>query len=147
MASETKIEEKFNKDLIKIYGRSKNGTFGVVDTMPEKHAYCIGAKLVAFAADHHGGMLTEEAIRDFEKVEKHYCETCEAAFKRRDTDKVMDYDEHLSGLLIQCLQKPSNDNEYGKELQAYMKEVIKKEHFKKQKYIGFMMLDSFTKTK
>ncbi len=147
MASETKVEEKFNKDLIKIYGRSSKGTFGVVDTMPEKHAYCIGAKLVAFASDRFSGMLTEEAIRAAEKEKSIYCETCERAFKRRDINQPMDYDEHLTGLLIQCLQKPSNDNEYGKELQAYMKEVIKKEHFKKQKYIGFMMLDSFTKTK
>ncbi len=120
-------------------------TFGVVDTWPEKHAYCIGSKLVGFAADRFGGMLTEECIRAAEKEKSIYCATCEAAYKRRDTDKVMDYDEHKSGLLIQCLQKPTNDNVYGKELTAYMKKCIKLEHFKKQKYVGFLMLDSFSK--
>lgn len=147
MASETQSETKYNKELIKIYGRSAKANFGVVDTMPEKHSYCIGSKLVAFAADRFGGMLTEEAIRAFEKEKNHYCETCETAYKRRDIDQPMDYDEHLSGLLIQCLEKPENDNEFGKELTAYMKKVIKMKHFIKQKYVGFMMLDNFTKEK
>ena len=143
--TETKTESKFNEELIKIYGRSSKGTFGVVDTWPEKHPYCIGNKLVSFAAERFGGMLTEDAIRAAEKEKSIYCATCERAFKDRDIDQPMDFDEHLSGLLIQCLQKPSNDNEYGKELTAYMKECIKMEHFKKQKYVGFLMLDSFTK--
>lgn len=143
--SESKTEAKFNEELIKIYGRSEAGTFGVVDTMPEKHAYCIGSKHITFGSERFGGMLTEECIRAGEKEKGIYCSTCETAYKRRDTDKIMDFDEHLSGLLIQCLQKPSNENEYGKELKTYMKKCVDMEHFKKQKYVGFLMLDSFSK--
>jgi hypothetical protein len=145
--SKTKTEAKYNQELIKIYGRSEKGNFGVVDTMPEKHAYCIGAKHVGFAADHFSGMLSEECIREGEKQGKFHCETCESAYRRRDTDTVMDFDEHLSGLLIECLQKPSDEkgNEYGKELKTYMKKIIEMKHFKDHYYVGFVLLDMFAK--
>jgi len=142
--SETETKAKYNEELIKIYARSENGNFGVVDTMPEKHAYCIGSKHVGWAADHFMGMLSEDCIRDGEKKEGIYCKTCEAAYGRRDINKVLDFDEHLSGLLVECLQKPtSNESKYGKELQDYMKKVIEMKHFKKHHYVGFVLLDMF----
>ena len=142
--SDTKSENKFNDELIKIYGRSTKGNFGIVDTWPEKHAYCIGSKLVGFASDKFMGRLDEDAIQAAEK-EDIWCETCVTAFKRRDTDKIMTWDEHKSGLLVQCLVQPSNDNPEGKELQVYLKKCIKIKHFLKGGYIGFVLLDSFKK--
>lgn len=142
--SEAKSETKFNDELIKIYGRSAKENFGVVDTWPEKHAYCIGSKLVAFASDKFMGILGEDAIQAAEK-EDIWCETCVTAFKRRDTDKIMTWDEHKTGLLVQCLVQPSNDNPEGKELQQYLKKCIKIKHFIKGSYIGFALLDNFKK--
>jgi hypothetical protein len=140
-----KPEQKFNEELIKTYGRSEKGNFGVVDTMPEKHAYCIGAKHVGHASDHFSGILGDDAIRDGEEKKGIYCATCEAAFKRRDTNKIMTWDEHKTGLLVQCKVKPTNENQEGKELQTYMKKCTENKHFKKGGYIGFLLLDNFKK--
>jgi len=132
------------KKLIKIYGRSAKGNFGVIDTIPVKHAYCIGAKHVGWASDHFMGMLSEEAIRDGEKHDI-FCETCTTAFRRRDTNKILSYDEHETGLLVECLKKAENNNPEGKELHAYLKKCIKLKQFKKKNFKGFALLDGFSK--
>ena len=131
-------EHKFNEELIKIYGRSAKGNFGIVDTWPEKHAYCIGSRHVQYS---------EGMYLDIPGAEKKgaVCCTCEAAYKRRDTDKIMTWDEHKSGLLVQCLVQPTNDNSEGKELQVYLKKCIKIKHFIKEGYIGFVLLANFKK--
>jgi len=136
--SEAKSESKFNEELIKIYGRSAKGNFGVVDTWPEKHAYCIGPKHLEYS---------EGMYLDVQGAEKKgaVCCTCEAAFKIRDTNKIMTWDEHKTGLLVQCLVEPTNDNAEGKELHVYLKKCIKMKHFIKESYIGFVLLDSFKK--
>ncbi len=132
------------KKLIKIYGRSAKRNFGIIDTISVQHPYCIGAKLVGWASDHFMGMLGEDAIRDAEKHDIH-CETCTAAFRRRDTNKILTYDEHETGLLVECLKKAENENAEGKELHAYLKKCIKLKHFKKKKFAGFALLDGFSK--
>jgi hypothetical protein len=38
-----------------------------IDTFTEPHPYCITDKHVAYASDHHGGMLDERAIEHAEK--------------------------------------------------------------------------------
>ena len=133
-----KPEQKFNEELIKVYGRSEKGNFGVVDTMPEKHMYCVGTKHLQYS---------EGMYLDIPGAEKKgaVCCTCEAAFKSRDTNKIMSFEEHKYGLLVQCLVQPSNENQEGKELQTYMKKCIDNKHFKKGGYIGFLLLDNFKK--
>lgn len=53
--------------------------------------------------------------------------------------------QHPNALLVQCLKEPTNDNKYGKELQAYLKKIIKLEHFKSKKYEGAALMSSFKK--
>ena len=134
------------KELIKIYGRSAKGNFGIIDTISVQHPYCIGSRHVGWASDHFSGMLGEEAIRDAEKHDIH-CETCATAFRRRDTNKILSYDEHETGLLVECLKKAENKNAEGKELHSYMKKCIKIKHFKAKKFAGFALLDRFSKNK
>lgn len=143
--SESNILDKGQQELIDVYGRSDKGNFGVIDTLPEKHLYCIGIKLMAFGSEHYNGILSEECIRAAEKQKGIYCETCETAYRRRDIDKVLDYDEHKHGLLVECLVKAEEKTKEAIELTKYLKKCIKMEHFKKNGYVGFVLLDKFSK--
>lgn len=129
----SKSEENFDKDLMKVYGWSKNKNFRVVDTLPEKHAYCITPKHVTYASDHHGGMLGEEAIKGAEK-EGVDCGVREC---------IMKYEDHKHGLVVQCLKEPKNKNKFGKECQTYLKKIVKTNHFKEHDYIGVVLLESW----
>lgn len=130
------------KNLIKIYGRSAKRNFGIIDTISVQHPYCIGTRHVGWASDHFMGMLGEDAIRDAEKHGIH-CETCGG----RGSTKILSYDEHETGLLVECLKKAENKKPEGKELQVYLKKCIKIQHFKKKKFAGFALLDRFSKKK
>ncbi len=141
----SEVIDKEQEELIKVYGRSANGNFGIINTIPEKHSYCIGTKLMMFGSDRYNGILSEECIRAAEKEKGIYCETCEAAYRRRDIDKVMDYDDHNHGLVVECLKKVKNKTPEAEELTKYLKKCIKLEHFKKSGYIGFVLLDRFSK--
>lgn len=134
------------KKLIKIYGRSAKRNFGIIDTISVQHPYCIGTRHVGWASDHFMGMLSEDAIRDAEKHDIH-CETCTTAFRKRDTNTILSYDEHETGLLVECLKKAENKKSEGKELQVYLKKCIKIKHFKQKKFAGFALMDKFSKKK
>ncbi len=127
------LETKFNEELMKIYGWSKNKNFRVVDTIPTKHPFCITHHHVGWCSDHCGGILDIEAM-EIANAYKSGCGTCGASIS-----------EHKSALLVQCLKEPTNDNKYGKELHAYLKKIIKFEHFKSKKYEGAALMSSFKK--
>lgn len=96
------------------YGESEHGNFAVIDTLGVPHPYCIGPKHVAFAADHCGGMLGEDAIIRAERTGAH-CMTC----KGRLTWK-----QHEKALLVSC--KKDIKDQAGKadpELHAYLLKV------------------------
>lgn len=123
---------------MKIFGESEKGNFQVVDTMPEKHMYCIGPKHIQYST----GMYLD--IPEAEKKGAVCC-TCEAAYKRRDTDKIMSFEEHKYGLLVRCLVEPKNETPENAELAAYLKKCEANPKHKKEGYIGFAFLDNFTK--
>lgn len=77
------------------YPKSKQGNFKVVDTIGVPHPYCITSKHVAWAADHCGGMLGKEAIRE---AEEHgaKCDIC------KKQGNVLTIDEHEQALLVGC---------------------------------------------
>lgn len=119
---------------MKTYGKSAKGNFQVVDKLPEKHAYCITQHHVA-AAQNHGGMLGEAAILESEK-KGYFCGV-------RECD--MSFSEHKTGLVVQCLVEPKNDNPAGKECTAYMKKCLENPDYKKNDYVGFVMMSSWEK--
>lgn len=84
--------EAQKKDKLARYGKSEHGNFEVVDTIAVPHPYCIGAKHVVFAADHHGAVINEHVI---EQAERNgiFCETCKGKLKFAD---------HKQALLVRC---------------------------------------------
>ncbi len=139
MSQET--ESKFNKDIMKEYGWSRKNNFRAVDTFAaEPHnpmPYCITPRHL----EGEGMYLDEDRIRE---AEKRYGAHCGIRMDNGGLCQVP-YDDHHSGLIIQCLKEPKNDSPTGKELQAYMKKIMKFPHFKKHGYVGFTLLDSFSK--
>jgi len=125
--SQLSVEQK---KLIKIYGRSAKGNFGVIDTIGVPHPYMVGTKHVVHASDHHMGMLGKETMEVIP------CEICHKTF----TDG-----KHETALLLECLKEPKNHTAVGKEAEVYLKKIIKFKHFKKNKFVGVTLLDSFSK--
>lgn len=123
-----KSESKFNEELMKEYGWSKNSNFRVVDTIGVPHPFVIGTKHVVHAYDNHGGMLGEATMKAIP------CDGCHQP-----------YDKHETALLVQCLIDVKNDTKEAKELTAYMKQCMEKQHFKDNEYKGFVLMDGFTK--
>jgi len=119
-----------NKELVKIYGRSDKGNFGIIDTIGVPHPFMIGTKHVAYASDHHMGMLGKETMEEVP------CEICHMTFTEG---------KHETALLLECLKEPKNKTAAGKEAQEYLKKIIKFKHFKKNKYAGVTLLDRFSK--
>lgn len=115
--SNDNVPEKLRK-----YGASEHGNFEVVDTIGVPHPYCIGAKHVAFASNHHMGILNEYAIEQGEK-NGIVCQTCKGKLK---------YKEHKQALLVSCkaeLQVTSADGQGSKqepnpELKAYLEASV-----------------------
>lgn len=69
----------------------KTAQFEVVDTIGVPHPYCITPKHVGWAADHWGGVLGKEAVRDSEKNGAR-CGICKGE---------LSCDEHKQALLIE----------------------------------------------
>jgi hypothetical protein len=73
-----------------------------VETVSLPHPYCITPKHVAWAADHFGGMLSKDAIRD---AEKHgaQCDICRVRHER------LTIDQHESQMTL-FVQVPDNQD-------------------------------------
>ncbi|MFA5401259.1 MAG: hypothetical protein WC359_12500 [Dehalococcoidia bacterium] len=108
------------------YPESANGNYKVVDTIGVPHPYCIGSKLVAFAADRHNGILGEAAIEDAERHGIH-CEIC-----KEKMGKPLSYAEHKQALVIESkVEIDPTPN----ELKEYLLSI--KEEAEKNGYVGF----------
>lgn len=113
------------------YGSSEQGNFTVIDTIGVPHPYCITPKHVAWAADHHCGMLTKDAIREAEERGGAKCDIC------RKAGSVLSIDEHEQALLVECKQE-TKDN---KELHAYLLRI--KDDAEQGGYAGFAFKKAF----
>jgi hypothetical protein len=113
-------------DLRARYGESEHGNFFVKDTIGVPHPYCIGPKHVAHAADHFGGMLGKEAIRDAEKHGAR-CDICKGK---------LSYDAHETALLIACKAELKDESGTANpELHAFLLKC--KPMCEADKYAGF----------
>jgi len=107
------------------YGKSEKGNFFIVDTIGVPHPYCIGARHVAEASDHHGGMLGTAAIEAAEKKGAKCC-TCRGK---------LSLSEHETAVLVSCKEELKNDGEINPELHAYLLQC--KEMLEEDGYAGF----------
>lgn len=96
------------------YGESENGNFKITDTIGIPHPYMITHHHVAIASDNFGGMLGQEAIREAE--ERGYM----CGFKCG-----LSYDEHKQALLVSCKEEVSVNGKNNKELEKYLKDIVK----------------------
>ncbi len=130
-------QEEKKPDFDKIYGISAKGNYKIIDdSLVYPHPYCIGSKLVVFAADNHHGILGDAAIAD---AEKHGI-MCDM---RIDGGKCeMKYEEHERSLTIKCKQRITT----GKVLKDGKKKTTKEFHewiekvkpiAKKNGFLGF----------
>ncbi len=119
-----KEEGKIDKRLKKY---PKTALCQVVDTLPEKHGYMIGAKHVAHASDKFGGALSDESIRDGEKAGI-MCAHCHGQ---------MSYDEHKSVLLI-AIDSPKELNELKDKIHPYLLKI--KPMAEEDGYAGFAFM-------
>lgn len=119
--------------LVARFGRSEHGNFGVVDTLGVPHSYCIGAKHIAFAADHAGGILNEDTIERAERAGA-TCRTCRGNLKWKD---------HKVALLVACelpMGDPDNADKVHPELYAYLL-ACKEKLTSETEYEGFAFVD------
>lgn len=90
-----------------------------VEDLTHPHPYCITAKHVAVASDHHGGMLDKAAIEDAERRGAE-CETCRALVKRRRQDRVLRLDEHVTEKALVIVVPQNRDLNAVAGLHAYL---------------------------
>lgn len=107
--------------------QSKNGNFKVIDSIGVPHPYCITPKHIAYAADHHYGMLNADSIRESEENGAR-CDICKGK---------LSYDEHKQALLISC-KTEIKDN---KELKEYLLSL--KDKVIQDNYAGFAFKKEF----
>src|SRR5688500_6681870 len=73
----------------------ENSVFSLlkIEKVSFPHPYCVSARLVGYASDHHGGMLDTYAI---EQAERHgiYCEIC------KKEGKILSVHEHKTSLAL-----------------------------------------------
>lgn len=108
------------------YPDSACGNFRIKTTIGVPHPYCITPKHVAYAADHCGGMLGEDAIRESEKHGAR-CDICKGKLK---------YEEHEQALVVGCKVDPKDKPV---SLQEWLKAIAP--IAEKNGYVGF----AFTK--
>lgn len=118
---------------IDLFGESKNGNFKPVLSTSTPHPFMIGARHVAYASDHHGGMLTKEAI-----------ERSGVPCGMRGCN--LSYSEHKPVLLIGCWDDLKNDKgEVNPELHEYLLSI--KELAEKEGVEGFGFVDKTKETR
>ncbi len=113
------------------YGASEHGNFAVVDTIGVPHPYMIGAKHVAHASDHFGGMLGEAAIEDGEK----------RGIRCAMRGCQLSYKQHEPALLVACklsLESQQSEGEPRSELHEYLLKC--KPLCEEDKYVGFAFM-------
>jgi len=131
-------EEEKKPDFDKIYGQSDKGNFRIInDDLVFPHPYMIGSRLVGFTADHHGGMLTTEAIRDAEDKQGIMCE-----MKMEDGGKCeRGIDEHEKGLMVECkIEMWTKEGKGIKEIHDYLLKI--KPIAEKNGFRGFGFVDT-----
>jgi len=111
------------------YGKSEHGNFEVYDAIPTTHAFCVTAKHVAYAADHHSGILSEDAIE-------------QSGFPCGVKGCNLGVREHKFALLILCraeIADPATSKAVP-ELHEYLLKI--KEECEKNGYVGFAFMKS-----
>lgn len=116
-------------DEVKAAGESEQGNFYVKDSIGVPHPYVIGAKHVAHAADHHGGMLGEAAIESGER-KGIVCECCKGK---------LTYKQHEQAILIGCKVATMDGDKANPELHAYLLKL--KPLAEQHGFAGFAFLD------
>jgi hypothetical protein len=110
---------------------TKSEHFEIIDTIGVPHRYTIGANHVAYAADHHNGMLSEDAIRQAESLGKARCEhpRCQ-----------LSYDQHEHALVVACrADLQTADGSPNPELQQFL--LDNKAECEANSYAGFAFVD------
>ena len=108
------------------YGKSSQSNFWIEGDIGVPHPYCITAGHVAFASDHHSGMLGEFAIEQAEKNGITCGAKDEFGYRCR-----LPFRQHEKAVLVHCLEEP-NKNE---ELKEYLLSI--KDQITKDGYVGF----------
>ncbi len=101
----------------------KTEKFKAIDSIGVPHPYCLTPKHVAYASDHHSGMLTKHAIVESEKHGAR-CDICKGDLK---------YEEHEQALLIEV--GDSRELKDIPELKDYLLSI--KEQAEKDGFVGF----------
>jgi hypothetical protein len=111
------------------YGESAQGNFKVVDTIPTTHAFCVTPKHIAYAADHHHGILDEYVIE--RSGAPCGVKGCNLAFN-----------DHKFALLISCRREISDPKtqQAVPELHEYLCNI--KDECEKNGYVGFAFVKS-----
>lgn len=116
------------EDLIKKLPIPKNKdlSLGSIETIGKPHLYCIGSKLVGWAADHWNGMLGQAAIEDAER-NGIFCDICRLANKKDYNLPILKYNEHKSDkvLFLKIITKGRKPSEI-RGLRAYLLSIKKK---------------------
>lgn len=110
------------------YGESEQGNFKVVDTLPATHFFCITAKHIAYAADHHCGLLNEDTIE-------------QSGIPCGVKGCNLSLADHKEVLLISAaaeLTDPDDVRKPNPELHAYLLKI--KDECEKNGYVGFMFI-------
>ena len=104
------------------------------ETVCLPHPYCITPRHVAWAADHHGGMLDNSAIEDAEKNGA-VCDICRNRVKDRQQSSILSFaeHEHFVSLFIRVPQNKDLNAIPG--LHSYL--LANKETFEKAGIGGF----------
>lgn len=138
LLSETEtITDKSSKSHYYVTGETMTGSI-------TGHPYCISTWHVAYAADHHGGQLTENAIRECEKNKQRGCGVSGCRYS---------FDEHkkITSLLIFCkiplCKTPKSkwhpEREATKELHQFLL-GLKKKYGEKYENYAFVKPDGKT---
>ena len=113
------------------YGISENGNFFIKDTIGVPHAYMIGPRHVAHAADHYDGMLGKAAIESGEKI----------GIMCMQRNCNLTYIQHEQALIVGCKKDFKTDQTAKKELEKYLKSIVGECEANDYAGFAFMMVD------
>lgn len=115
MTNQAETQTTEDTNYFASFGKSANENFWIINKLRVPHPYVIGAKLVAWAADHHSGILNEAAILDAEKHNIH----CMYRNKNKEYC-TLSYTEHKQALCVYCSEKPGHARQ---ELIAFIQKI------------------------